>query len=242
MLTRLTRSLPVRLSEAVVARGRAKLLPSLPASIAELLLTRPEARFVQIGAHDGASGDPLHAFIKSGRLRGLLVEAQPEVYARLRQTYAQTAGLTMLNLVVSTSETAPSVLFYRIKPEFHAQIPGADQLSGLTPRVIERALRGRFSNIDAMIETVDLPAAPLMRMLAEHAMLKANILCIDAEGSDAAILASIDFARFKPAIIHYEWCHLPLAEHARTLRMLIDQGYAVARTGNEVLAVQRCEF
>lgn len=238
MLTRLTRSLPVRLIEAMIARGRARLLPSLPASIAELLLAQPEARFVQIGAHDGASGDPLHAFVKAGRLRGLLVEAQPDVFARLRQTYAQTPGLTLLNVVVS-ADASGAVPFYRIKPEFHAQIPGADQLSGLTPRVIKRGLRGRFPNVDAMIETIDLPAIPLMRLLFEQAVLDADILCIDAEGSDAAILAAVDFARFKPAIIHYEWCHLPLAEHARALRRLVANGYAVARTGNEVLAVRR---
>ncbi len=238
MLTRLTRSLPVRLIEAVAARGRARLLPSLPASIAELLLAKPAARFVQIGAHDGASGDPLHEFVKAGRLRGLLIEAQPDVFARLQQTYAQTPGLTLLNIVVS-ADAIGTVPFYRIKPEFYAQIPGADQLSGLTPRVIKRGLHVRFPNVEAMIETVDLPAISLMRLLSEHAMLDADILCIDAEGSDAAILAAVDFTRFKPAIIHYEWCHLPLAEHARTLRMLVANGYAVARTGNEVLAQTR---
>lgn len=238
MLTRLTRSLPVRLIEAVTARGRAHLLPSLPASIAELMLRKPDASFVQIGAHDGASGDPLHAFVKAGRLRGLLIEAQPDVFERLKKTYEHNSGLTLLNLVVSAGATG-TVPFYRIKPEYHAQVPGADQLSGLTPRVIQRGLRGRFPNIEMMIETVELPAMPLMQLLGEHAAFDANILCIDAEGGDAAILASIDFTRFKPAIIHYEWCHLPLAEHARTLRMLVTNGYAVARTGNEVLAVVR---
>ncbi len=238
MLTRLTRSLPVRLIEAVTAQGRARLLPSLPASIAEILLRKPDARFVQIGAHDGASGDPLHAFIKAGRLRGLLIEAQPDVFERLKKTYAQRSDLTLLNLVVTT-HAAGTVPFYRIKPEFQAQIPGADQLSGLTPRVIQRGLRGRFPDVDTMIETVDLPAVPLMQLLGEQSALDADILCIDAEGSDAAILASIDFARFRPAIIYYEWCHLPLVEHARTLRMLVANGYGVARTGNEVLAVVR---
>jgi hypothetical protein len=39
--------------------------------------------FVQIGAFDGISGDPLYPFVKQGFLKGCLVEPQAYAFERL---------------------------------------------------------------------------------------------------------------------------------------------------------------
>jgi Methyltransferase FkbM domain len=238
VILRKLRTAALLMAEACVLRGSSKLLPSLSALVAELLIAHPQARLVQIGASDGQAGDPLHPFVKAGLLRGVLVEALPDAFVRLQVTHRDTPGVTLVNRVIAISD-APSVPFYRIKPEFLAQVPGGDQLSGLTPRAIRRGLAGRFPNIDAMIETVALPASTFAALLAEFDLHDAEILSIDAEGSDGAILAGIDFTRFTPRIVHYEWCHLQLEEHLRTLAMLARHGYALARTGTDVIGQRR---
>lgn len=238
MILRKLRTAALLAAEARVLRGPARLRPSLSALVGELLVARPQAKLVQIGASDGQAGDPLYPFVKAGLLRAVLVEALPDVFARLQATHRDTPGVTLVNRVIATGDAA-SVPFYRIKPEFLPQIPGADQLSGLTPRAIQRGLADRFPNINAMIETVALPASRFDALLSEFDLHDADILSIDAEGSDGAILASIDFTRFKPRIVHYEWCHLPISEHLRTLAMLTRHGYALARTGPDVIGQRR---
>ena len=44
--------------------------------------------FIQIGANDGEYGDPLRRFITKYAWRGLLVEPQPAVFAKLQKNYS----------------------------------------------------------------------------------------------------------------------------------------------------------
>src|SRR6185369_11776812 len=69
--------------------------PDLPAPtfesiqllLAYYLTCRSGATFVQIGACDGLSEDPVHDFIRKGVFQALLVEPIPENFARLRESY-----------------------------------------------------------------------------------------------------------------------------------------------------------
>ncbi|MDP2593822.1 MAG: hypothetical protein Q8P36_00575 [bacterium] len=47
--------------------------------------------FVQIGAHDGVHGDPIHEYVVKYNLAGVVVEPQPDVFKKLLETYRGTA-------------------------------------------------------------------------------------------------------------------------------------------------------
>ena len=47
---------------------------------------RQAFRFVQVGANDGVSHDPINAFVTRNRLAGVVIEPLPDVFAKLCQT------------------------------------------------------------------------------------------------------------------------------------------------------------
>ena len=71
------------------ARGRAVRRlrrPTLPRLLAGFAATHPEVFYVQIGSHNGQTGDPLQAHIDSSPgWRGLMVEPTPEHFASLTE-------------------------------------------------------------------------------------------------------------------------------------------------------------
>ena len=42
--------------------------------------------FIQVDANDGKSGDPIHEHVMALKLRGILLEPQPDVFLRLKKT------------------------------------------------------------------------------------------------------------------------------------------------------------
>ena len=49
-------------------------------------------RFVQIGANDGVTGDPLRELVLKHQLSGIFVEPLPDLFARLQANYAGHPG------------------------------------------------------------------------------------------------------------------------------------------------------
>jgi hypothetical protein len=79
--------------------------------------------FVQIGAYDGREHDPIQAFVRRCRWRGILVEPQPEAFERLRRNYAGSPGLIFENVAIADHEG--SLPLFMIKDEF-AHLVGCD--------------------------------------------------------------------------------------------------------------------
>lgn len=65
--------------------------------IAHLMLSRPSIFFIQIGANDGISNDPLHKFITQFCWKGILLEPLPEVFTRLTTTYRNDTNLQLIS-------------------------------------------------------------------------------------------------------------------------------------------------
>jgi hypothetical protein len=70
-----------------------------------------------------------------------------------------------------------------------------------------------------------------MQLLLDTATLDADLLQIDAEGYDSAILRMTDFARFRPRLIKYEHKAMTLANGRRTTQGW--HGTAIARSSRE---------
>jgi hypothetical protein len=67
-------------------------------------------------------------------------------------------------------------------------------------------------------------------------MLAADLLQIDTEGYDAAILRMIDPARFRPRLIKYEHKSLSADERAQAVARLKEQGYRTVTEGPDTTA------
>ncbi len=79
---------------------------------------------------------------------------------------------------------------------------------------------------------------PLMARLQETATLDADLLQIDAEGYDSAILRMTDFASFRPHLIKYEHKAMTAAERAAHIARLAQHGYRCVVEGTDTVLWQ----
>jgi hypothetical protein len=106
------------------------------------LARNPSFFFVQIGANDGISSDPIHGFVTRNRVAGLAVEPLQDIFARLVANYRDYPAVKPVN--VALHRTARSLEIHRVDPIKGKQLgdwtqgigsfrPGHHELSN-TPR------------------------------------------------------------------------------------------------------------
>jgi FkbM family methyltransferase len=196
-------------------------------------LVGPGAEFVQVGAFDGMANDPLHDLIVGQGWRGVLVEPQPDAFARLQQTYAGVEGLTFLNVAV-TDQPGP-LTFWRIGGSEPDDPWWRGQVSSFSREHVERHIRDR-PHLAARIEGITVPAMSLGEVLG-RAGRPVQVLQVDAEGHDAAIVDSLDLSVHRPTIVRFEHRHLHAAAHAATVNRLVASGYRIAVNEDDTIAM-----
>jgi FkbM family methyltransferase len=163
--------------------------------------------FLQIGANDSATDDPLHELIRHRGWRGALVEPNPAAFARLRANTADIEGLRLF--CCAASDRAGEADFV---------VPANDRLASL-----DRP-RGPGAGPPLRVRI-----ATLEELLAEAALPALDVLVTDAEGHDARILAPLDLSRFRPLLVVFESHHHTPEENAALRAKFEAAGYAVMR-------------
>jgi len=192
--------------------------------------------FMQVGANDGRVGDQIHPLVKRYSLRGVLIEPQRDVYARLKENYAAdfgSSGFTFVNAAIGTSDG--NLPFYRIKPgetrgpEWLHMIASFDKSVLLTHA-------DRIPDLESMIVTEQVRCVTFDTLFKENDFEHIDLLQIDAEGFDAQVLRLFDVPTRKPAIIRFEHKHLTGPDYGMSLNMLANQGYNLAICGQDTVA------
>jgi hypothetical protein len=65
----------------------------------------------------------------------------------------------------------------------------------------------------------------LEQLVRKHGIERIDLVQIDAEGYDLQALKQVDFRRFSPRVIRFEWTNLPPEEQAEALDLLKGAGY-----------------
>ena len=188
---------------------------------------RPEFTFVQIGANDGITDDPIRDYILRYRWRGLLVEPQPAVFERLAKNYAGQPQLRFANVAVA--KTAGKLPLYTAGESGDRHF-----LASFDPAVVRKHLAAHES-----VARIEIDAVPLAELLRQYEIDRLDLLQIDAEGYDAEVIRMIDFATLRPTIIQFEHVHLPPAEYAACVALLVGQGYRLTQFDINTLAYQQ---
>ena len=193
----------------------------------------PELTFIQVGAFDGITGDPLRKYIDKCGWRGVLVEPQERAASQLRELYSGNDRIVILQaaldrefgsrtLFTVESETAPGWAGGLASFKRETIVKHSDLIPGLRGMIREETIE--CITFDEVLER--LPSERI------------DLLQIDTEGADADILSLFPFDRVIPAIIHWEVKHLSKLQQEETLEMLRRRGYRLARSGAEdMLAV-----
>jgi FkbM family methyltransferase len=199
-----------------------------------------EFYFVQIGANDGVTNDPLHPFVKEHGLRGLMVEPQRNVFNRLQQNYAGFPGLTFANVAISDQTSLPLYYFDEEFAKIYEEEIGKNA-TGITSmdrehlrtiiRFYYRQFKGNrrpsLEEIDKWIVTEEVDCLTLDALLETYAVSRVDLLQIDVEGYDAHIVRMVNFDKIRPKIINFEHKHLSVADRLECQANLQSAGYAL---------------
>ncbi len=203
----------------------------------------PDFFFVQFGAHDGQSSDPIHGMVKQHHWRGLLVEPQPQAFEQLQATYQDEPQLSFENAAISKEDGIATL--YAVRQQETALPYWFYQIASLDREVVLGVLRQwKYTqnetaipdDIESFIEERSIPALAVTTLLEKHQINKIDLLVIDTMGYDFEILKTFPFHLLKPAIIHFEHNHLSSEDQTACLKYLTNLGYALGRVAVDTIA------
>jgi FkbM family methyltransferase len=210
-----------------------------PTRVIDAVLRGGPVFFVQIGSNDGMHDDPLRSLIlKHPGWGGILVEPVPYAFERLKKNYAGRPNLHFENVAVS--DCAGFMPFYYVSEAALDSISGLpkwyDQLGSFDRSHIVKHLGGA---LEPFIVEQPVPTKRLADVLLRNPGRTVDLLHIDAEGHDYAILSQVDFHQIRPRVILYEHVHLSDLQKRTAEASLKHNGYRILRCGNDSLAIQR---
>jgi FkbM family methyltransferase len=194
----------------------------LPFVVAHELLANPQLTFLQIGAFDGILDDDLHDLIQTHRLRGVLVEPQPEAFVQLQQTYRDQPQVTLLQSAIAEREGVRPLYCLRGEASMAASLD-----------------RGHLKRHG--ISDDDIVSTPVTCHTVESALRAADLesvdlIQIDAEGYDWPIIRSIDFSRLQPTILRFEYRNMPARDADSCIEFLSSHGYRFVIEARDIIA------
>jgi FkbM family methyltransferase len=189
-------------------------------------------RFVQVGSNDGAKADPIQPFVLGGRWSGLLIEPIPRIFETLRKNYTNVGSLSFANVAIA--EQDGSADFYSVR----------DPHSALSSFNYETVMKHEhwLPNIGDLIEKIKVPTLRLDSVLKSHGIETIDVLVVDTEGFDAAVISTIDLEEYKPKLIMFEHVHLSAHGSEGLRNTLTRQSYEFIFDGYDCVAISRGLF
>lgn len=199
----------------------------IPSHFEPLLYRRlsksPDFFFVQVGANDGISSDPIRDFVTKNQVAGLVLEPLSDIFERLVSNYRAYPKVVPVRTAIH--RTDKSVQIHRVDPNCVDAL--GEWTRGIASVKAEHHVLSDTSSSAIVTETV--PGMTLGELVSAYKVDHIDLLQIDTEGYDAEILKMIEFAQYKPAIIRFEH-GLPdgvmtKEEFKECAGLLLDQGY-----------------
>jgi FkbM family methyltransferase len=214
--------------------NHAELDVTLDMVLADYRRKKPMPFFLEVGACDGVSHDPIYPLIEKHCLRGILVEPQPELFEALKKNYAgfDPSRFSLVNAAMAESDGKRPL--YRIGPGTNG--PGwLRGIASFDKKVILK--HAAYVPRLAKMVTVDMvPSITFPSLLEQTGAEHIDLLQIDAEGYDAVILRLFDISSRKPAIVRFEHAHLSPHDYGDCLSLLVRHGYKIALGFGDALA------
>jgi FkbM family methyltransferase len=195
-------------------------------------IEHPTVRYLQVGAFDGVSGDPIRPLIERHGLQGILIEPQKDAFERLRTNYARFPQFHLVNAAIADHDG--SATLFRIKPEASGP-EWLHQIASFDRKVLMWHAH-MVPNLESLIETEQVRCLTFATLFAELGIDRVDLLQIDAEGLDAELLHLFDIPLRRPAIVRFEHKHLSVRDHEKSIDLLVRQAYRVATSGSDTLA------
>ena len=179
--------------------------------------------FIEIGANDGVSGDPLHHFIKRYRWRGIALEPVPDIFEKLQFAYRNDKNV--IPLCAALSDKDGKMTFHRVKPG--PNVPIFCNGLGSFSRDVILSHRPLFPAIEDHIVETEVKTVRFDTLVEMFGIEKIDVILIDTEGYDYEALKQIDFRHFQPSVVIYEHLHLDDTAKSASRELLASMNYDV---------------
>jgi len=190
----------------------------------------PDFFFVNIGANDGVSNDPIYPFLCEYGWRGIAVEPLEPIFAQLESNYRRFPGVVLERAAVAP-EPRP---FYYIPTTAGYERTWTKQVGTLDPGFLRRAIdlmrtyefEGPVpAGLEGSIAQVDVPCLTFSALMEKHRVERVDFINIDAEGVDYEIVQTIDLARWHPQVLCLETADMSEAQRLELTQRMVGHGY-----------------
>jgi FkbM family methyltransferase len=199
----------------------------------------PRARFVQIGANDGAQHDHLREQIKEGEWTGVMVEPVPYVFERLRRNYGDVERIALERAAIGARDGRATIhhLAELEDAERDAMPSWYDALGSFDLETLRRNVRAIPDGEERIVGT-QVECLTFETLCERHGIEELDLIAIDTEGHDAVILAGIDLERHRPRLVLYEHYHLTSGQREATRTRLREAGYETMEEGFDTYCLE----
>jgi len=219
---------------ALLRNPEAELHFTLDILLSHYRQAHPDVCFLQVGAFDGVSADPIYPLIEKHGLRGYLIEPQADAFARLKANYARFGGSGFVFVNAAIGEKDGTVPLYRIKPG--ARGPEWLPQTASLDKNFHKSIAEVVPDLESMMEIEQVPCLTFPTLYSTYGIGHVDLLQIDTEGLDAEVLRLFDAASRAPAIVRFEHKHLSEEAYDGCLASLIALGYKISISGADTLA------
>lgn len=192
--------------------------------------------FVQIGAFDGVSNDPLFDIVRKWNWNGVLVEPVPSHFNRLKSNYAGFNNLNFENVAIS--DKSGEFQFYQL-PAQYDDPPWLQQIGSFSYEAIAGNLKDSHPELIQYIVATSMPAITLQQLLDRRQIERVDVMVIDVEGHEHKVLAGIEQMKSKPRIIVFEEGCMAEVDLQQLLGKLKDASYRIYSGGADLIAIHQ---
>lgn len=188
---------------------------------------------LQVGACDGSTNDPLRHYLQVARVRAVLIEPNPYAFARLQTAYAGIENVTLLQAAIADEDGETDL--YRVK-----KLAGPESEVDLDLQVSSfyREHLVRHGKRPQDIEKIRVATRTLRSLVNEFDIERVDLLQIDAEGFDAAVVRMAMGMDVQPDCISFEHFHLRDEERRPIFALLRRNGYLLGYDTYNILAIR----
>lgn len=180
--------------------------------------------FVQVGGNDGILADPISPYARLHRWTGIIMEPVPMYFERLTQTYIGYPDIKLLNIAIGPHVGLQEIYFVHDEVIQRRRSAGGDGMGqGVASFEVEHVRKCGY--VDAEIDSVIVPVEPLSNVFASinnHV----DVLLIDVEGAELAVVQSMDWA-YPIDLIILETDHMSRWQRSKLEAILLPRGFRI---------------
>lgn len=174
--------------------------------------------FVDVGAGHPIDGSLTKNLVDGLGWHGVNIEPLPEAHAELERHRPHD-----VNLRLAIDRVPGTTTLYRV-------LSTAEDSRGDTLSTLVAAISTMHQGNGRGVEPIPVSTMPLRDVLAEHAPVGFDLLKIDVEGYEAAVLDSADLATWRPRalVVEATMPNSPEPSHQEWEPMVLEAGYQLA--------------